>query len=65
MAKMLNIDSVADILGKKPNTIRIMISKGEIPYFFKVGRDWRIMESDFYTWLDELKERSFSEKIEL
>jgi excisionase family DNA binding protein len=65
MAKMLNIDDVAEILGKKANTIRLMIGKKEIPYFFKVGRDWRIMESDFYDWLNELKTRSISDKVAL
>ena len=65
MAKLLNIEDVAEVLGKKANTIRIMIAKGEMPHFFKVGKDWRIMEADFYNWLNELKERSFSEKFEL
>ncbi len=56
--KILNINEVAEILGKKPNTIRMKANSDEIPYFFKIGRDWRITESDFYKWIDEQKEKS-------
>ena len=62
MSKILNIEEVSEILGKKPNTIRIKANSGEIPYFFKIGRDWRIKEDDLYKWIDELKEKAIKEK---
>jgi len=63
MAKMLTVEDVSKLLNRKPNTVRMKAHSGEIPYFFKVGRDWRIMEDDFYRWINELKEMSIGEKI--
>ena len=42
--EVYTVDEVAAKLRRHPNTIRLMIKRGEIP-FFKVGREYRIHQN--------------------
>ncbi len=58
MSKLLTVEQAAERLNLKLNTVRIKIRNGELPYFFKLGRDWRVDEADLEKYIEELKEQS-------
>lgn len=50
MIKMYSIEEVASMLGVNRNTVRRMLIRGELKGI-KVGRLWRIKESDLREFL--------------
>lgn len=50
MVKMYSIEEVADMLNVNRNTVRRMLIRGELKGL-KVGRLWRIKESDLREFL--------------
>ena len=50
MIKMYSIEEVASMLGVNRNTVRRMLIRGELKGL-KVGRLWRIKESDLREFL--------------
>ena len=44
-------DDVANYLRLKPNTVREMARRGDIPVY-KVGRLWRFKPTDIRAWVD-------------
>ncbi len=56
MNELLTVSQVAEYLKLKPKTIRYKIKNKEIHGFIKVGRQWRIEESDLKKYIESLKE---------
>ena len=50
--KLLTLSQAASILKVSQKTLHRMIQKGPIPAF-KIGNQWRILESRFEEWLQE------------
>ena len=50
--RLLTLREAAGILKVSQKTLHRMIQKGRIPAF-KIGNQWRILESRFAEWLQE------------
>lgn len=54
MDKLLDINDLAEWLGRSPNTIKSDLSRcpDTLPPGFKIGRDWRWRPVDVIAWID-------------
>lgn len=52
---LLTIEEVSRYLQLKPETVRAMARKGEIPAF-KIRRRWRFRREDVETWVQKMAE---------
>jgi excisionase family DNA binding protein len=53
--RLWSVNDVADYLRLKPETVRIMARKGELPVFKLGKRLWRFDASEIQAWVDERK----------
>jgi excisionase family DNA binding protein len=53
MTRYLSFDEIADVLGVPVRTIYFLNQQGKGPKTLKVGRTFRVSESDFEAWRNE------------
>ena len=58
MPEAYSIIEVARIMKIMPYTVRKLAREDNTKRFFKIGREWRIMQEDLNNWVQELKEKS-------
>jgi len=58
MPEAYSIIEVARIMKITPYTVRKLAREDNTKRFFKIGREWRIMQEDLNNWVQELKEKS-------
>lgn len=56
MENLYTVREVAKYLGIKEATVRMYITKKQLPAA-KMGREWRILESDLKTFIERLKNK--------
>lgn len=51
MAELLTVDEAAELLKRHPSTIYRRLERGEWPFAFKEGKDWRIEKGELMSHL--------------
>lgn len=56
--KHFTVSELVDRLGLHRNTVQNLIREGAFPGAFKIGRTWRVPQSDVEAYLDRQRKRS-------